>query len=935
MNIKGIFFSLRWKLAILFGSVFLILHSVFSYFSYLDAIDNFEIERKKIQNNHINIAKALIEDSFLMLEQFGELLSLIDLLSSYDKPRYKALSVVDETISKWQFSWDMENVTFFDKQARPVRSWGSQQVAVNSVVKRVLRDEEPAHQIFCPHTCFQQTVTPVMIGSETTGAFSVIRSFADVIIKYKKATHSDIGLLITDEASAGHQWPYKLSGMTLPEKNIPVFDYISRNFTIDELLDHSKTVKLDNSIFEVRVFPVPKEAEEEATGSPFFLFVDDITADFRGFNEDLKHLWFQSIISFLVSLMLLMMVLHLSLRRVTQLAQALPLLSQNQYEEFKKRIAIKTISSLLGYDELDKLNNTALTLSDQLEHLEREVRVNTLKLLEKSQTLGKERDFIRQLVEVAPIIIITQKLNGMILTINQAGVDEFEADSRSIIGKVFDAFVPESDKEHLTKLNQLRAGERSGRFQIDGLLLTESGKLLNVSWLHTFLKSNDDNNEAVILTLGVDISACKIAEEKSLRLSTHDYLTGLSNRRKFQEELTSTLALAQRYDYQVALIYMGLDQFKAVNDSSGYGVGDQLLVRIARELKNTLRSTDSLFRIEGSEFALVMPYEDLEGIECVAKKINKILMGLSFGFVEKSYELSASLGIAIFPQHGTTPGELLANASLAMCQAKAAGRGRYHVFSPNFDYSIKLNRILNWREALEDAIANDKFVLFYQPILDIKTNAISHYECLIRLRQDDGQLLMAADFIAHAEELGLSGQIDRLVLKKVVQKHMEYERQGQDYKLMVNLSGQSLNDPMFFDDISRLLSMPGVNLAKIIFEITETTVFSNFAATKILIDRIRALGPVFALDNLGADFSSFYYLRHFPIDYVKIDGSFIRQIDKREDNKIFVKALAGIAHTFGKKIVAEFTENEAILTILKEFGIDYAQGYYIGRPRRG
>jgi diguanylate cyclase (GGDEF)-like protein len=931
MNIKGIFISLRWKLAILFGSVFLILHSVFSYFSYLDAIDNFEIDRRKIQNNHINVAKALTEDSFLVLEQFGELLSLIDLLSSQEKLRYQALSVVDETLSKWQFSWDMENVTFFDKQAQPVKSWGSQLVTVNSTVKQVLRNEAPAHHIFCPHTCFQQTVTPVMKDSETTGAFSVIRSFADVIIKYKRATHSDIGLLIIDEATGAHQWPYKLSGMTLPEKNIPVFDYIAKNFTIDELLDHSKTIKLDNSVFEVRVFPV----HQEAAGPPFFLFVDDITADFKGFNEDLRQVWFQSIISFLVSLMLLTVVLHLSLRRVTQLSQALPLLSQNQYEEFKKQIAFKTFSHFLGYDELDKLNDIAFTLSDQLERLELEVRSNTLKLLEKSQALGKERDFIRQLVEVAPIIIITQKLNGIILTINQAGVDEFEADSRSIIGKVFDAFLPESDKEHLNKLNQLRLGERSGRFQVDGLLLTESGKLLNVSWLHTLLKSNDDNNEAVILTLGVDISACKIAEEKNLRMPTYDYLTGLINRKKFQEELAFILTSAQRYDHHVALVYMDLDKFKNVNDSSGYDIGDQILVRIVRELKNTLRSTDLFSRIGGNEFALVMPHGDLEGIERMAKKINEVIMELGFSFNEKNYQLSASLGIAIFPQHGMTPNELLANANLAMCQAKAAGGGRYHIFSPDFDYPIRLNRMLYWRETLEDAIANDKFVLFYQPILNIKTNAISHFECLIRLRQDDEQLIMPVDFIGHAEDLGLSGQIDRLVLKKVVQKHIEFERQGQDYKLTVNLSGQSLNDPMFFDDISQFLNMPEVNPAKIIFEIAETTAFSNLAATKILIDRIKALGSVFALDNFGANFSSFYCLKHFPIDYVKIDGSFIRQIDKREDDKLFVKALTGVAHTFGKKIVAEFTENEAILTILKEFGIDYAQGYYIGKPQRG
>jgi diguanylate cyclase (GGDEF)-like protein len=930
MHIKGIFFSLRWKLAILFGSVFLILHSVFSYFSYLEAIDNFELDRKKIQSSHINIAKALTEDSFLVLEQFGELLSLIDVLSSQDKPRYQVLSVLDETLSKWQFSWDMENVTYFDNQAQPIKSWGSQLVALNSIVKKVLRNEAPEHQVFCPHKCFQQTVTPVMGNSETSGAFSVIRSFADVIIKYKRATQSDIGLLIVDEATEQHQWPYKLSGMTLPEKNGPVFDYISRHFTIDELLDHSKTISLNDAVFEVRVFPV----HQETAGPPFFLFVDDITADFAGFNEDLKQVWFHGVISFLASLMLLIVVLHFSLRRVTQLSQSLPLLSQNQYEQFKKQVTIKAFSNF-GYDELDKLNHTALTLSDQLEHLELEVRSNTLKLLEKSQALGKERDFVRQLVDVAPIIIITQKLNGMILTINQAGADEFESDSRSIIGKVFDAFLPESDKEHLDKLSRLRAGDlRSGRFQVDGLLLTESGKLLNVSWLHTLLKSVGNTNEVVILTLGVDISACKIAEEKSLRMPAYDYLTGLSNSRKFQEELVLALASAQRYDYQVALVYMDLDHYKAINDCGGHEGADQLLVRISSTLKNTLRATDLLSRVGDNEFAVVMPHADLEGIECIAKKINEVFMALDVGFAGKKYQVSASLGIAFFPQHGMTPNELLANANFAMCQAKAMGGGQYHVFSPDFDYQVKLNRMLYWQATLEDAIANDKFVLFYQPILNIKTNVISHFECLIRLQLDDEQLIMPADFIGHAEELGLSGQIDRLVLKKVVKKHIEYERQGQDYKLTVNLSGHSFNDPTLFEDVSQLINMPEVDPAKIIFEITETAAVSNFAAAKILIDRIKALGCVFALDDFGGNFSSFYYLRHFPVDYVKIDGSFIRQIDKREDDKIFVKALAGVAHAFGKKIVAEFIENEAILTILKEFGIDYAQGYHIGRPRR-
>jgi EAL domain-containing protein (putative c-di-GMP-specific phosphodiesterase class I) len=235
---------------------------------------------------------------------------------------------------------------------------------------------------------------------------------------------------------------------------------------------------------------------------------------------------------------------------------------------------------------------------------------------------------------------------------------------------------------------------------------------------------------------------------------------------------------------------------------------------------------------------------------------------------------------------------------------------------------------------LENAIAADKFVLHYQPILNIQTNVVSHFECLIGLQQDDGQIMMPGDFIGHAEELGLIGQIDRLVLKKAVDKLMDFKHQGKDFKLTVNLSGHSFNDATLFEDISRLVNVPEIDTGKLIFEITEAAVVSNFAAAEKLIDQIKALGCLLALDDFGLGFSSFYYLRNFPVDYVKIDGSFIRQIDESKDDKVFVKALTGVAQAFGKKIVAEFVENESVLTTLKEFGIDYAQGFHIGKPER-
>jgi diguanylate cyclase (GGDEF)-like protein len=929
MENKGLFFSLRWKLAILFGSVFLILHSFFSYSLYLKAIENFTVERENVQNSHIGIARTITEDSFLVLEQFAELLSSNPAFPDPDvEGAQLILPVLHDNWSQWQLSWGLENVTLFDRHAKRLRFWGNQIISGDTTVEQVLQDETPRHQLFCPDSCFQQVITPVMGKSATAGALSVIRSLADVIIKFKRATNADIGILVATETE-NRRWPLKLTGLTLLKKNLKVYEYIASQYEFDELLEHSKIVTLDQGIFEVRAFPIQPAA---MATPPYFLLVDDITADYKQLHDDLKQVWLNGVLSLLLSLLLLILVLHLALHRIARLSSALPLLSKNQYGHFKKLISMKNLLTW-GYDELDQLNHTAITLSGQLEDLEQEVRSNTFMLLEKSQDLAQQRDFVQRLFEVAPIIIMTQKLNGMVLTINQAGIDALESDNRSIIGKVFDAFLSDADSEHITKLNQLRVGDCFDRFEVDGTLLTESGAKREIAWLHTRIETNT-HDEAIILTLGVDISERKATAEQILKMALFDDLTGLSNRRKFHQALADTLALAQRYDYQVALIYLDLDQFKVINDSCGHEAGDKLLKQVACELQNAMRSTDTLCRVGDDEFTLIIPHAELAGVDRIAKKINEVLKGTEFVCAEKKFKVSASLGIAIFPQHGLTVNELLVNADMAMYQAKATGPAHYHVFSPNSDYQTKLNKMLYWRDTIEEAIISDKFVLFYQPILDINTNTVSHYECLIRLRQDDGKILMPGAFIGPAEELGLVGQIDRLVLKKAVDKLITFQQQGKDFKLTVNLSGRSFNDTSIFEDISRLVTGSEIDPGKLIFEITETAAVSNFAAAEKLIDQIKALGCSLALDDFGVGFSSFYYLRHFPVDYVKIDGSFIRQIDTNQDDKVFVRALSEVSQAFGKKTVAEFVESEAILNTLKEFGIDYAQGYHIGKPQQ-
>jgi diguanylate cyclase (GGDEF)-like protein len=939
MGKNSLFFSLRWKLAILFGSVLLILQSVFSFVSYLNAQDNFENDRKNIQNNHINIAETFTKDSFLVLEQFSELVSVVnDPSLKPSNEQNHAVSSLDENWSRWQLIWDMENIVFFDKQGTRIKSWGNPLIDSDATVQRVLKNEFPEHQIFCPDNCFQQAIIPMMEKSKVAGAFSVIRSFSDVIIKYKEATDSDIGIIIADHRGADkakvsegqRQWQYKLSSMTNPEKNLPVFEYISQHHSIDEFLTASKRIEFNNAVYEVRVLTL--QQTNESNKPPFFFFVDDITSDLKHLNSDLKHIWLYGFVGLLASLLLILLTLHVSLRRITSLSRALPLLSKNQFDQFRKQIPAKD-SSNLGYDELDKLGYTALNLADQLENFEQEMRGHTFSLVEKSRELGKERDFIRQLVEVAPIIIIIQKLSGIILTINHAGVDALETDSHTIVGKVFDVFLPESDQEHLTKLNRLRAGEYGDQIQLDGLLVAETGKLMDISWLHKLMPYYEHGDEMVILTLGMDISERKIAEARNIRMAYYDYLTGLGNRRKFQEEFAQKLASAERYGYQLALFYLDLDRFKEINDSSGHEAGDNFLKMVANALKETIRSTDLLCRIGGDEFTLLLPHADLPGVEHIANKINSVLKAQSFSCNGKTYAASASIGVAVFPMHGVTVNELMANADLAMYQAKELGRGQHHLFSPDYDYRSKVNQTVRWRNILEDAIANDKFVLFYQPILTIKSNNISHFECLIRLQQDDGQMLMPSDFVFRAEELGLISKIDRIVLKKAVMQHLEFNKLGKKYKLSVNISKRSFDDPAIFDDFAFIFSNPEVDQTRIIFEITDSAAVSNYQSTNVLINQIRALGCVLALNDFGVEYPSLHYLKNAPVDYVKIDGSLIRHLDKNNDDRIFVKALIEMAHAFGKKTVAEFVESEEILTILKGFGIDYAQGYHIGKPK--
>ncbi|NOR80589.1 MAG: EAL domain-containing protein, partial [Methyloprofundus sp.] len=778
----------------------------------------------------------------------------------------------------------------------------------------------PEYQVLCLQECFQQVVTPLLSNSELVGVLSVTLSLSDTLLNYQSAIHSDIGVIKDKDEKV-------FSAITHAGRNNVLWNEVRSSYKFEALIGQALNFKKDSEHYEIRAFSISKQKH-----APYYVIINNVTEEYKRLQRKFSSLAVTGFVGLLSAIFFLIINIHFALGRVRQLSRALPLLVQHKYQLFRKKI--KSSGKFLFADELEQLSLTAVQVGIQLESLQDDVLKNTNLLLKKSSELQKERDFSTQLIDTAPIIIITQNAQGEVLSINQEGLREVHFLADDIIGKSFSELIPESETEHLLKLSRLRSQNKQQEVTFSGRLAVKSEEFIYIDWIHTTFRNDSIDQESVILSLGVDVTERRLADKQLVWMATHDQLTGLSNRRHFQKELDSMLAVAERYHEQVALFYLDLDQFKVINDTHGHQAGDLLLQSITSLLSKATRETDLLSRIGGDEFALVIPAATSEGVDQLANKLLHALKVFDYRVNEQSHPISFSIGVAIYPEHGKTQQELLANADLAMYHAKKTGRSRYHIFSPEFEYQTILTEQLRWKHIVEQAMEEDRLVLFYQPILNIKKKKISHYECLLRIDKGDGTVLMPGEFIGHAEETGIIDQLDRAVLKMAIDQHLAFQKIGSDVRLAINLSGHSMSNMEILPYIEELLSQPGVRPELIIFEITETSAVSNFLSAKTLITQLNAIGCHFALDDFGVGFSSFYYLKSLPVDYVKIDGSFVRQMDINEEDRIFVKVLTEISQAFGKKIIAEFVENIEILSLLERQGVDYAQGYYISKPLR-
>jgi diguanylate cyclase (GGDEF)-like protein/PAS domain S-box-containing protein len=936
-----LFLSLKWKVVLLFSLVLFIINAGLAGLGYLQQRKLFDTYQAQILDQHHRQVKSLLDSSFFRLEQIALMIpALSDAVTTSDDPSLteKLKRFFQHSEATLEIDWGLEEAAFYSSNNELQFNWQTNALDESflELVRSVNRLEIPINTLHCDIRCSQYVAVPLLDGGTHAGVLLVGQSMADVIIDFNELTKADVAIIShpkQDRKLQGRnrflsQWQRYITASSNLERLIPLLRSTAAQVELKELLKSKYTASMGEEHYALSIIPVSSDI---SVFSADFIIASNITP----VVDQIKQATWQSvvigIIGFAVSELLLALFLWQPMKRLLMISDSLPLLAKNAFCDVRNKLSVKHNDRYR--DEIDIAGESAIQLTYTLERLHDEIKINTDNLIKRGEELAVERDFLNTIMNSAQAIILTQDCNGAILTINSEGgefigIRNYERGTRHFC----DLFMNVEDiKEMKHVMLRLHDGMINS-YQHDANSLCSDGQKRTISWVHSPLAGTNDTNEPVVLSVGLDITEREVAEQRLAWMANHDPLTELYNRRNFQVEFDKILTLAERYHHNTALVFFDLDQFKYINDTSGHQAGDALLQIVAKKLREITRSTELLARLGGDEFAIVIPETGIAGATQFADKLQTELKQITIPLRGTSHRISASIGIVCYPDHGSNSEQLLSNADLAMYQAKESGRDQWHIFSSKEQAHEEMKARVTWKDKIEQALAKDDFVLFFQPIMEITTGNTSHYEVLIRMIEMDGTLALPGEFIPVAERTGLIHQINHYVLRTAIQRLSSLNKENHDITLSINLSGRVIDDPELLKQLTHLLNSSGINPERLVFELTETAALADVNAAIDLMSELQSLGCRFALDDFGVGFSSFYYLRELPLDIVKIDGSFIRNLTMSTKDQVFVKALTEMASALGKDTVAEFVEDAATLKLLAEIGVAYAQGYHIGKP---
>ncbi len=528
--------------------------------------------------------------------------------------------------------------------------------------------------------------------------------------------------------------------------------------------------------------------------------------------------------------------------------------------------------------------------------------------------------------------IVTFDKQGIIHSFNRSAEQLFGYDEDEITGREITLLMPLPDIPGRSHLEHFMNAEIAQLIGHEGEVL---GRRKNGVNFHMALKISRVvlEDREMYTALADDISERKALMEHLKSMAEHDGLTGLYNRSYFQESLERLVELTRRTRQTSALFYIDLDHFKYVNDTMGHGAGDRLLMEISTILNKRARKSDLVARLGGDEFTVLLYNIPEEQAYNSAESFRKALADYPFKHGAEQVDIGCSIGVAIITEKTGSAAETLSHADIACHLAKRGGRNRVHVFSKTDEADVAAMSVdMGWSRRIKEAVERGSFALACQPIVTTHSGVIESHEVLLRMLDEHNNLIMPDAFLPSAERFGLAVEIDRWVIVNAIETLVEQRKKQPGMRYSINLSGQTLSDRGVRDLIHETLRESGLDPAALTFEVTETAAIADMSLAVQFLSSLQQIGCKTSLDDFGSGMSSFAYLSDLPVDFVKIDGRFVKNMANNRVDQAMVKAMNEIAHALGKQTIAEFVEDEPTMELLRAYGIDYAQGYHLGKP---
>ncbi|WP_371824774.1 EAL domain-containing protein [Marinobacter sp. MDS2] len=928
------FLSVKWKAVIFLSLVFLVITGAWVSHHIYNTLNTYDSRVDENRVKQQQLLMQLLDDNFMRLSQLSQLIAEMPAIqqADFNETPSALADVLQQQWSQLNIHTGLDFIGIYGIDGTHVASGYNQALFQNtkaleeaiSTAMRTNRDSSPDSFLFCYTGCSQFVVEPFVLDSGDEALIVTAQNMADIILRFHQISGQDLAVLlppITESSESASRildsWWLRLWAASNFEESLTQLREIQERAPFSQIVNNELEHNGSRLLFDKLNL-----AEYWAYGErPVLLTVSDETEQHQLLVNALTSSVAIGLFILIISEMVLLFIMLTPLRRLTAVVQALTLLPKHQYRQALQKVAKRRVRFR---DEVTQLESSTRYVIRELETLHLEVEEKSLSLEGQIAMLSRSRAFLERLIDSSHLFIVTMTPESEILTSNERFDKEFKRPLRHF-SRLFTNDT--ATEEYHRKLAHLREGDCEV-IQFDAEFVNDQGVTIYFDWTCSIVE--DEKGRDTILAIGIDLTQRKRDEEALEWLANNDPLTGIGNRRCFQHDLHNLLDTQKTG----AVIFIDVNRFKQINDLYGHSVGDTVLIQIANTLGDSVRSSDSISRLAGDEFTVILPNIDASRLSQFLEKLSHNLAGqVVLENENRSVEYNVSIGAALVNEHGTTEQDLIVHADMAMYQAKKKGNGHWQIFDPDNNDLANLRRDHDLTSLLKLALKrNDLFQLNFQPIYAIEEASVSHYEVLLRLKDTDGNAVYPSDFIPAAERMGLIRLVDEWVLDSAVEKLAKDHQNGASYTFSINISAPTLQSADFPKVLSSLLKKHQVAPRYIVVELTETAYIENFQMVLSNLQKISEAGVLVALDDFGVGFSSFSYLKKLPLSYVKLDGSYILDLEKNPDNQVFVESLTNMVNAFGMKTIAEFVEDAATLKKLHELGVAYAQGYYIGKP---